>query len=84
MFDWSGHNTHLGKTVIPDFDDGAIIFAELIDVLVFEVPSEEAESLRFRVSRPKTKSQSFGDPEEEAFDPVCIAGENVEPAERFR
>ena len=45
--------------------------------------SEKTEPLGLRVSWLTTKLQSFDDSAEEAFEPVCIAGENMEFTERF-
>ena len=67
-----------------DFADGAVIFAETMEVLVasLDVMSRESESLGFRVSWVKTKIQNFIQTVDQASSVSCC-GEEVDIVDVF-
>ena len=68
-----------------DFADDAVIFAEILDILlwVLEVLNEELEPLGLWVSWVKTKIQAFNDILDAAVLSVPVCGEDVEVTQRF-
>ena len=68
-----------------DFADDAVIFAEILDILLgaLEVLIEELELLGLWVSWVKTKIQSFNDILDATTLSVIDCGEDVEVTERF-
>jgi len=87
MSERSSCGASFGNVKISDFDftDDAVIFAEIMDILLraLEVLLEESEPLGLWVSWVRTKIQAFNDILDAAMLSVPVCGEDVEVMERF-
>ncbi len=87
MADGSGCGTSFGEVRISDLDfaDDAVIFAEIVEILIeaLEKLSEESEPLGLRVSWVKTKVQAFNGILGPAVQSVTVGRESVELTDRF-
>ena len=87
MLERSSCSASFGNVKISDLDfaDDAVVFAEILDILLgaLKVLSEESEPQRLWVSWVKTKIQAFNDILDAAVLSVAVCGEDVEVVERF-
>ena len=79
------HHLGMSRSLIFDFADDAVIFAETLDIPLgaLQVLNEESEPLGIRVSWVKTKIQAFNDTLNAAIFSVPVCGMDVEVTERF-
>ena len=81
VVDQSHCGASVGNTKITDlfFADGAVIFAESLEVLMMalEALQKEAKPLEFQISWPKTKVQIFGDLLDETVKSVHACDEDI-------
>ena len=87
MVEASGCGVSFGDVRLTDLDfaDDAVIFAEMLELLVgaLETLSSELEPLGLKVSWIKTKIQIFSSSLEDALQSVPVCGGDVELVDRF-